>query len=350
MGKLKVYVVEDEMWVRRGILFRLASIGDVVEVVGEAGSYEEAARALEHLAALDILLTDIVLPERTGLELIRAVKRRWPGIYTYVITGYSEFAYAKAAIDLGVNGYLVKPLESGVLENAICALHAQRMEKFGCFAAEALQAIRDINPINQPQAMCAAVKALLLSESACGDRALLRAGTKALMQALEDAFQRAGAPSIGLCTVEERCLEALEYYGQTEKWVQYAAENVRSEIERVSLRMEEQGTSIIWQVRRYIRLHYQEDISLESLSREFGISPSYLSRLFKADGTEGLSDFLARTRVAAACALLKETDLPSAAIAERCNFSDASYFARVFRKFTGESPAAYRRRNRRVPG
>ena len=49
MGKLKVYVVEDEMWVRRGILFRLASIGDVAEVVGESGSYEEAARALEHL-------------------------------------------------------------------------------------------------------------------------------------------------------------------------------------------------------------------------------------------------------------------------------------------------------------
>lgn len=77
-------------------------------VVGKAYDGERATELVEQLRP-DILITDINMPKLTGLELLRRVQEIDQEIETLVISGYSDFSYAKSAITLGVNDYLVKP-------------------------------------------------------------------------------------------------------------------------------------------------------------------------------------------------------------------------------------------------
>ena len=74
------------------------------------GDAQEALKVLEG-AQVDVLLTDISMPEMTGLELIRLAKEHQPRIKTVVISGYSEFDYAIEAIKLKVENYILKPLD-----------------------------------------------------------------------------------------------------------------------------------------------------------------------------------------------------------------------------------------------
>ena len=77
-------------------------------VVGKAYDGERAAQLAEELHP-DILITDINMPKLSGLDLLRRVQGVDPNMETLVISGYSDFSYAKGAIALGVNDYLVKP-------------------------------------------------------------------------------------------------------------------------------------------------------------------------------------------------------------------------------------------------
>lgn len=83
-----------------------------------------AADGLQALAVLarqqvDILITDISMPQINGLELIRSAQARQPDIRCILLSSYSDFAYAKEAIALGVENYLVKPVNVDELENSI---------------------------------------------------------------------------------------------------------------------------------------------------------------------------------------------------------------------------------------
>ncbi len=64
---------------------------------------------------VDLLITDIKMPNMDGLTLIQQAKQLYPDLYTLILTGYGEFEYARKAIDLGVDGYLLKTLDQAEL-------------------------------------------------------------------------------------------------------------------------------------------------------------------------------------------------------------------------------------------
>jgi two-component system response regulator YesN len=73
---------------------------------------QDGKKALEIIESrrVDLLITDIRMPRMDGLELIRNVRRLYPDIHCILLTAYSEFSYAKEAISLGVENYLLKPV------------------------------------------------------------------------------------------------------------------------------------------------------------------------------------------------------------------------------------------------
>lgn len=76
-------------------------------------SAKDGVQALEIIKSfqVDLLITDIRMPNMDGLTLIREAKKLYPELYTVILSGFGEFDYAKKAIDLGVDGYLLKILE-----------------------------------------------------------------------------------------------------------------------------------------------------------------------------------------------------------------------------------------------
>lgn len=95
----------------------------------------------------------------------------------------------------------------------------------------------------------------------------------------------------------------------------------------------------------YIDEKYFEDISLSALSEHFGISKSYIARLFKTELHTTSSDHLNRVRVANACRLLRFSDMNIGEISEAVGFKNQYYFTRVFKKELGMTPSEYKKRN-----
>ncbi len=87
----------------------------------------------------------------------------------------------------------------------------------------------------------------------------------------------------------------------------------------------------------FIREHHSQPLNLDVVAAEVGLSSAYFSRLFKEQVGLGFSDYLARVRVEAAKALLRQ-GMPIADVSQQVGYSDQSYFSKVFKKLAGESP------------
>ena len=118
MNEIKVFLVEDEMVIRRGIKNSIDWEKEGYIFCGEA-SDGELAYPMIIKEKPDILITDIRMPFMDGLELCKLVKKELPNIKILILSGYDEFDYAKEAIRLGVTDYLLKPISSGKLLEAL---------------------------------------------------------------------------------------------------------------------------------------------------------------------------------------------------------------------------------------
>jgi len=98
-------------------------------------------------------------------------------------------------------------------------------------------------------------------------------------------------------------------------------------------------------VKRYIREHYQEDISLPVLAELVNISPVYLSRLFKKEEGINFVDYLNQYRIEAAKKLLQDIRYNIIEVAHLSGFHNTKYFSKIFKKAVGITPSEYRRRH-----
>ncbi|HWP64674.1 MAG TPA: response regulator transcription factor [Candidatus Limnocylindria bacterium] len=101
-----VLLVEDDT-VTRARLARVIAAHDRLALVGEAGSAADA-RALVGRVHPEVLLTDLGLPDGSGIDLIREARQRWPDVLPLVITVFGDEAHVVAALEAGALGYLLK--------------------------------------------------------------------------------------------------------------------------------------------------------------------------------------------------------------------------------------------------
>ena len=92
----------------------------------------------------------------------------------------------------------------------------------------------------------------------------------------------------------------------------------------------------------YIDANYASDLSLQSISQALNYSEAYFCKLFKQCFGVNFSAYLNDYRIAKAKELLTATDTGVKDISEACGYADSSYFARVFKRQTGQTPSDYR--------
>jgi AraC-like DNA-binding protein len=109
-------------------------------------------------------------------------------------------------------------------------------------------------------------------------------------------------------------------------------------------KLSSEGQRLTRKAMAYIHEHYAEPIGREDAAQYVGVSEGYLSRCFTQETGLSLIHYLTRYRLQQAKRLLSSGDLPVTEIALKVGFSDGNYFSRAFRKETGESPLAYRRK------
>lgn len=93
---------------------------------------------------------------------------------------------------------------------------------------------------------------------------------------------------------------------------------------------------------RYIQAHYNEEISIQSLADHYGMTPGYLSSLFKKKTKKTIVQYITDLRMKRAREYLEKSSLSMADIAQNVGFNEAQYFSRVFKKSVGITPGQYR--------
>lgn len=111
---LKIFLAEDEVVVRETIKRMIPWEELGFELVGEAADGEMALPLLIRQQP-DLLITDIKMPFMDGLTLARLAKKEIPGLKVVILSGYDDFNYAKQAIGIGVENYLLKPITKNAL-------------------------------------------------------------------------------------------------------------------------------------------------------------------------------------------------------------------------------------------
>lgn len=119
---IRVLIAEDQGMVL-GALAALLDLEGDLEVVGRAG---DGAEALERARALrpDVLVTDIEMPEMTGLELAAAAAAEGLGCRVIILTTFARPGYLRRALDAGAAGYLLKDAPAEELAAAVRRVHA----------------------------------------------------------------------------------------------------------------------------------------------------------------------------------------------------------------------------------
>nr|WP_225915769.1 response regulator [Streptococcus gordonii] len=117
-------IVEDEYLVRQGIasLVNYEQFG--MQVISQAENGIEAWQKFQDNPA-DILLTDINMPQMNGLELSKLVRDQAPKCHIVFLTGYDDFDYARTAIKLGADDYLLKPFSKDDVEEMLAKVQTK---------------------------------------------------------------------------------------------------------------------------------------------------------------------------------------------------------------------------------
>ncbi len=126
----KLLIVDDENRVREGLkkLIEWETIG--FQVAGDADSAEKALEFMK-INKVDVVLTDIIMFEMNGIELIGKIKEYDSSIKTIILSGYGEFDYARKALRLGAHDYLTKPVDFDELKRIFTDIKLILDEKSG---------------------------------------------------------------------------------------------------------------------------------------------------------------------------------------------------------------------------
>jgi two-component system, response regulator YesN len=115
---IKVLIVDDEEWIRLGLREQVDWSMLGLEITGEAQNGAVALELIEKEQP-QIVITDIRMPKVDGLTLMENIHNSYPNILIIVISGYSEFEYARKAISFSAFDYILKPIEEAELERIL---------------------------------------------------------------------------------------------------------------------------------------------------------------------------------------------------------------------------------------
>lgn len=117
MLPIRIIITDDHLMVREGIKQLLELDGDI-SVIGEASDGIECLELIDNIIP-DVLLLDINMPNMNGLEVLEKIKEKKMKVRTLILTIHNEVEYLMKAVDIGVNGYVLKDSELSVLKEAI---------------------------------------------------------------------------------------------------------------------------------------------------------------------------------------------------------------------------------------
>jgi len=332
---------------------------------GEAPDGEMALSLMQDIMP-DILITDVKMPFMDGIELSRRAKKAMPWIKIIILSGHDEFEYAKQAIAIGVEDYLLKPVTSAMLMetlNKVAVRIEEEKEKFKN-VEKLIAGMQDIR-------VSGLIPFLENNKLPMIDmlRYASRADIPGLVEEYLNSFDRKSITSlvfknyiiVDILMTASKIIEELkgnaryvlsEYSDVSsvlndDHGAEHTKNLLKSILEKaVEFRDAVTGSKyneIIARAQEYIKKNYfEKDISLHSVAKEVNISPNHFSMIFSQETGETFINYITRVRLEHAKVLLKTTKKRTADIGYEVGYNDTHYFSYVFKKNTGMTPKEFR--------
>jgi len=250
---IKAVLIEDEKLLRKELILTTPWNQLGCELLGEAENGLDGLALILRIKP-HIIITDINMPGMDGLTMIQKAQSKEYQPKVILLTGHSDFEYARKALRLGVIEYLLKPIDDSELYSLI------------------KKTVEDITSKND-------------------------------YDQISEKF-----------SVQE--IFRIQLNGNSDHYIQQAVE--------------------------YIQTNFNSDISLQDSSHHLGISPGYLSHIFKKSTGYTFLEYITLFRIRHSLLLLKEQNLQVSDVAYKCGFQDPGYFIQLFRRHTGITPGKYR--------
>ncbi|MFB9274808.1 response regulator [Cohnella cellulosilytica] len=363
-----VLLVDDEPWAIEGLRMFVDWETLGFRVCGVCENGEEALSAARE-AMPDVIVTDIRMPEMDGLEMIKQLNgerdERSPA-EVVLLSAYGEFAFAKRAMQLGVQHYLMKPVveeeAAEVLQQIRMRLDARQASRRtadeggeeASLPAEAAQRMKDvlqaIEDADRDRAEDVIDRLFLEMQGRSAAWTGLFAGalavqcSKLIRELGEDPAVlprlRQGADTFGTDADSAGPLSArmrvLAYAEQAIGAVQ-------------AIRGRGPGSTVA-EVDRYVREHYRSPLSVRGVAALFYLNPVYLGKAYHDKFGRGLLERMHDLRIAEACERLRSAAEPIGAIAEGVGYAHYRHFLQHFERRMGRKPAEYRAAGGREAG
>jgi two-component system response regulator YesN len=332
---LKVLIAEDEPWIRAAIVEMVEGIGHDIKVVGDATNGEEAWHMIQQLWPT-VLITDIMMPEMDGLELVRNISEHKIPMAVIIISGYENFQYAQRAISYGVNKYLLKPVNREQLRDALFEAMGKltEIEKMNHYLIKIQTYFDTINDTDPAAGMKSLYK--LVDDI----RSLKHVNYGAYLSLLRIVESKISAL---LTSIETEHTAMSNFNGVADQEIRKHLGTLAESWFLHPERNKKEFKQIIKYACEFIHAHYRDDLTLTQMAEYTNLSISHFSSLFKRYTGESLITYINQVRVEKAKELLRNSNDKMYLIAEELGFSSQPYFIRVFRNTTGMSPNEYRK-------
>lgn len=380
---IKVLVVDDEPFIRQGLGILIDWNHYGYEIVGEAANGREALEKLKE-GVYDLVITDIKMPEVSGIELIKRIRETNKEIKIIVLSGYYEFEYAKQAIKYQVMDYILKPIQKDELIHTLTEIQEraekdkkpfneqqQPTEDDPFMINDILQDIRKRGEKNRTPVLRKSQESSMNKEKMDELIESIRENDKGkINECLEDICVRitrmSGHKKMAdiymnylLCELMALAKEmdsevdqgeilqninnkALEQFSATE-----GEEHFKIFVREFAIYLNQLRqnvfSGVLDVIEKEIHQNYKENLSLKSLSEKYYINSAYLGQIFKKKYNVSFKDYLNTYRIEKATQLLIRTNDKVYMIAEAVGYHNLDYFINKFVKLKGKTPLQYRK-------
>ena len=353
---IKVILAEDDIEMLEGLTHVIDWESHGFMVMGTARNGQEALNLVKrHLP--DLLITDIGMPVMDGLELIREAKKIKPKIKNVIISCLEEFEFAREAVRLQADEYLVKhTLTDDVLLQVITGIkgkidkETEEFQKHYGVDATAWNSYQLAEWESIYNEYAPSLKTAVAQKDA---PKLCKISDEMMSNINSKEFHPNAKKAILSKILIELALVLPDSHGISIEALQLRDDSftfrhgIELIAEKIAYSKYKTTNKDILKAIEYIEAHLKGDISCKIVADKINMNSSYFSRLFKKETGMSFSNFLLQKRIDKAKLLLSSTHYSVDEIVPMVGIESVSYFYRIYKRMTGNTPGEERSKRRK---
>lgn len=300
------------------------------------------AQTIMNTHEIDLVISDVQMPGMDGLDFARWVREYFPDVALLFISGYAEFEYARTAITLGAEDYVLKPVNYPALQEQVnrimSAREKERKQKLNIDYKRWLALLEERNT-NQLEAFM---------ESLTDSIYIDGREDSELLQTLYNHFDQILYSYIAASFETRFVILQDEKLSRLKSEAPRSAEHFRAFyrylFEKIGSNPDnEESKNVIQDVVKYIDAHIGEKVYRSQLADLVFYNENYLSRRFREEVGCSISTYIMEKRLEVSKKLLMQTRLSITEIGEQVGYDNTAYFIRIFKQQTGKTPNEFRK-------